>query len=302
MTKRKKGLTLDWVWANREALESHRLCSDCVQTCRPYVSRYLTESRPPALRRRHSFFLPFLFFRLTSYGSVTIGIPPAVRNFSRTLPWVAAILLVSSLANFSFSTPYIATCLSQSPDFSSLLSNLSLGRSCFYFALPLYILSRRSIFSRSLVFEFGFVLSFALSPVLLDLLSSTFFFRPSTSSVASFTTLLFPLATPFSLSLFLVPSFPRAILFLSFYFYLSFASFRIFRIRFSARTLYVSLFHASFPSSSGSSSISFYPSFFSPATTFSNFSRCFAVLDLLWSLIKKNNRKDVIGAANEAEH
>lgn len=90
-----------------------------------------------------------------------------------------------------------------------------------------------------------------------------------------------------------------------FYFYLSFASFRILRIRFSARALYVfRSFSRIVPAFfSLCSSTTFYPPFFNPpAATFSNFSRCFAVPDLLWSLIKKNNRKDVIGAAGEAEH
>jgi len=246
-------------------------------TCHGIWSNHASPLPLPLLSLLFSFsfflFLCSRFFYLSSLVlcPVITGILSAIRN-SYTLANAATHPLARSPI---FLSPRFATCLSPIPWFSFLLSNLSFPIALSLLFLVSCALARFRLRLRSLLPPLPARRSVPSRSPLHN------FFFPShilTSLVAS------SAAPPFSRS----PPF---------YFYLSFASFRILRIRFSVRAL----FHASFPPSSVSS-CAFYPRFLPPATISSNFFRCFAVLDLLWSLIKKNNRKDVIGAASEAEH
>lgn len=165
--------------------------------------------------------------------------------------------------------------------FSFLLSNLSLGYPCFYLSPPLYIPSQHLLFFClfllfPLVFAFWFCIFFcpdSLPPdpgPSLDLFSSTaslfFFILQHPQSHLS----RLPLPRPFLFILPLICLFPHP-------------SNPLFR----AHSLRLAPFHASYPPSSASPSAFRFILLFclcpspSSAATFSNSSRCFAVLDLL---------------------
>lgn len=292
MTRRKKSLTLDWVWANRGSRVPPSL-----RRLRPDVSS-LRVTRVSDQTRASLLFSSFPPFFSVWCPSVPLpsGYPAAVSKFSllhtsvssgdpvRFLPSPASLFPRPTSLRVSRNPPIFPLCYRTYR--SAVL--VFILRSRFIFSLPLSLVRSFS--------SFWFCTFLCLIPIFLDLLSFIYFFFPSTFSVASFTTLLLPLAI---LPLPSPSSFPLSIL--SFYFYLSFASFRILRIRFSARTLYVSRSFSRIIPALLFLHFVFILLFFPPATS-SNSSHCFAVLDLLWSLIKKNNRKDVIGTAGEVEH
>lgn len=195
----KKGPSLDWVWANRGS-RIHRLCHECPRTCQDTWPNPTSLASVP--RRLLSFFL-------SSFSMSSEFLPPFRNSCPCTLSRIAAILLVSS---FQFLFFHTATYFSRSSDFRFCYRTQSSTTSVSYFSLLLYIL-----FSLSLVFGFGFVISFALC----QFISSLFHFFPFLNVLSR----VFHESTLFSI-------FP-------FYFFLSFASFRIFRIRFSARAFYV---------------------------------------------------------------
>lgn len=237
ITERKKGLTLDWVWANSGS-RIHCLCHKCLRTCQgTWPNPTSLSSVPTALCALLSYPLPLLFLSYV-FDSATIRIPSAIRNFcSCTLSRIAAILLVSSF-QLLFS---LALCCYVFPAilrFSFLLSNSTFDYS--YFFIFYFFIFFRPFFPLSLVFGFGFVIFFALS----QLISVLFHFFPFLDVLSR--VFRFDESTLFST--------------FSFYFFLSFASSASFESAFP-RALFMSLalFHASFPSSSISSFTSFYP-------------------------------------------
>lgn len=285
ITERKKGPTLDWAWANSESTVFATNVSETCQGTWPNptsLSSVLTVLCPS--------FFPFLFFSILCLRF----------RYHQDFFRHSKFLLLYTFANSGDPARFLFP-ISLFPPLRMLL-RISRDSPIFVFVFELDVRLLLFIFCSFLIFLRPFFLFRSFSDLVLSfflpcLSSSRFFFvsfRLLTSSVASFdSTRVYSF---FSIS--------------SSYFFSLICLFRIFRIRFSVRAFYVScsfsriipvlfnlfLYFVLSPSFSPQP----LPSSPSLIPLFLSFS--LLRLDLLWSLIKKNNRKDVIGAAGEAKH